>query len=161
MSNITLRQVQVNDNPYLSQIIKKTFEEFGAPKEGTVYSDPTTNHLFELFKEPNAVLWVACVEDEMVGCCGIYPTPNLPNHYTELVKFYIKETARGKGIGNQLLQQCIQSAKAFGYTHIYLECTPQFTAALKLYNGYGFTLIPNALGNSGHGGCSIFMVKAI
>lgn len=161
MGNISIRQVQASDNYLLAQIIKSCFIDFDAPKEGTVYSDPTTNNLYELFLTPNAILWVAQIDEEIVGCCGIYPTPNLPKGYTELVKFYIASAARGKGIGKLLLQKSIHSAKELNYTTIYLECTPQFTNALGLYKSFGFNYIQNSLGNSGHGGCSIFMAKEI
>lgn len=161
MDNISIRQIQVSDNFHLAQIIKNSFIDFDAPKQGTVYSDPTTNNLYELFLIPNAILWVALINEEVVGCCGIYPTANLPTGYTELVKFYIQSSARGKGVGKFLLQKSINSAKALGYTRVYLECTPQFKNALSLYEKFDFGYIKNALGNSGHGGCSIFMIKEI
>ena len=45
-----IRQVKESDNPHLSKMIKKVFEEHDAPKNGTVYSDPTTDCLYETFQ---------------------------------------------------------------------------------------------------------------
>ena len=40
MMKINYRQVEKRDNSLLAGIIRKVFEEYGAPREGTVYSDP-------------------------------------------------------------------------------------------------------------------------
>ena len=40
-------------------IIKNTLKEFGANKPGTVYFDPTTDHLFELFSAPDSAYFIA------------------------------------------------------------------------------------------------------
>ena len=42
----------------LAQIIRTSLAEFGANKPGTVYFDPTTDALYELFQTPVAtILW--------------------------------------------------------------------------------------------------------
>ena len=101
------------------------------------------------------------MENEIVGCCGVFPTKNLPTGYVELVKFYLDKKARGTGIGRALMDKTIDSAKAMGYSFLYLECFPEFVIALKLYEKYGFIKIEHPLGQSGHSGCSIWMVKEL
>jgi putative acetyltransferase len=158
--NLTLaiRKVEKRDEPHLAAIIRAVFEEHHAPKKGTVYSDPTTDHLFDLFKKAGSLLWVAEWDHQLVGCCGIYPTEGLPPETAELVKFYLIPAARGKGIGKQLIEKSIQSAKELGYKKIYLESMPQFSKAVDLYNKLGFTVLKKSLGNSGHTSCSIWML---
>ena len=51
MNEFSIRTIQQADNPFLSAIIKKTLAEFGANHPGTVYFDPTTDALFELFQD--------------------------------------------------------------------------------------------------------------
>jgi putative acetyltransferase len=70
--NIIIREIEETDNRLLAQIIRKTFEEYGAPGQGTVYSDPTTDDLYRLFRAGKSVLWVALTDDKIAGCCGIY-----------------------------------------------------------------------------------------
>jgi putative acetyltransferase len=159
--SIVIRTIEVNDNIFLSNIIKSTFIEFNAPQKGTVFSDPTTDNLFEYFLVEKSICWVAEMNKIIVGCCGIYPTENLPNGYVELVKFYISNTARGKGIGKLLINYCINSAKEFGYTNIYLESLPHFSTAIKMYEKLGFIALQQPLGNSGHTSCDIWMTKKI
>ena len=72
--NIIIREVEEPDNLLLAQIIRNAFKEYDAPKQGTVYSDPTTDDLYQLFRTKKSILWVALIDDKIAGCCGIYPT---------------------------------------------------------------------------------------
>jgi putative acetyltransferase len=158
---VNLRVIKPEDNNALANMIKAVFVEHNAPKEGTVFSDPTTNDLFRLFKAHQSILWVAEIDGVVLGCCGIYPTPNLPNGYAELVKFYLDKSIRKKGIGLQLFEKSIASAKALGYTHLYIESLPEYANAVKMYQQFGFQFIDAPLGNSGHTSCSIWMEKEL
>jgi putative acetyltransferase len=156
-----IRPVTPEDNPILARIIRRIFEEHDAPRQGTVYSDPTTDDLYGLFRAPGSVLWVAGHEGEVAGCCGIYPTEGLPEGYAELVKFYLAPSARGLGIGKELMEKCIESAKELGYTHLYLESLPEYDKAVSIYEKQGFISLDKPLGNSGHSGCNIWMYKKL
>lgn len=79
------RQIQHEDNQPLSKLIKNVFVEFGIDRPGTVYDDPTTDYLFELFQTENSVYWVAEEDGEVIGGCGIFPTVGLPASCGELV----------------------------------------------------------------------------
>jgi len=85
--SIAYRRIEKRDNEILSRLIKKVFEEFGIDRPGTVYTDPTTDRLYELFLTPGSVYWIAEDNNEILGGCGIFPTIGLPNGYAELVKF--------------------------------------------------------------------------
>lgn len=156
---MTLSPVQPSDNQALAVLIRAAFPEHDAPMEGTVYSDPTTDNLYELFRAEGAALWVARIQEEIVGCCGVYPTEGLPAGCAELVKFYIKKSGRGQGIGSALLRQSIQSALALGYRQLYLESLPHFAKAVSMYQRLGFRKLDHPLGSSGHPGCNIWMLK--
>jgi len=159
---ITYRPIEQNDNLPLFEMIKAVFVEYKADHHpGTIYSDPTTNDLYGLFQVPQSICWVALVDDEVVGCCGVYPTEQLPEHTAELVKFYLNESARGKGIGKSLLEKCMTSAKELGYDQLYLESLPEFKNAVAMYERSSFTYLDKPLGNSGHFGCNIWMVKKL
>lgn len=160
-NNITYRKLVPADNQSLATMIREVFHEYDAPRIGTVYSDPTTDDLFQLFTEPNSILWVAVENNAVLGCCGVYPTPGLENSTVELVKFYLPKEARGKGIGYQLMQLSIQSAKEFGFAKIYIESLPHFDKAIKLYASLGFELLSHSLGESGHPSCDVWMVKEL
>ena len=157
--HLSIRKIQSADNPFLAKIIRSAFHDFNAPHEGTVYEDPTTDHLFELFSSTNSVCWVAEIDGYIAGCCGVFPTPELPEACVELVKFYLSANARGKGIGKALMEKCFESAREFGFCQIYLESLPEFYKAVSIYEKLGFRSIDHPMGKSGHPGCNIWMLK--
>lgn len=158
---LIIRKVEEKDNIYLAKMIRDVFEEHNAPYEGTVYSDPTTDNLFELFKTAKSVLWVAESDNVVVGCCGIFPSPGLDENCAELVKFYLAKEARGKGIGAQLMQISIDSAKEFKYSLLYLESLPHFALPVRIYEKQGFVKLSQPLGKSIHTTCNIWMLKEL
>ena len=154
-----MRKVEPRDNAALAKMIRDVFVEHDAPREGTVFSDPTTDSLYELFQVPGAVLWVAEMDGIAAGCCGIYPTEGLEKNCAELVKFYLSGETRGKGVGRALMQKCVASAREMGYTQLYIESLPHFDKAVSIYEKQGFIMLDKPLGNSGHHGCNIWMLK--
>jgi len=160
-SSIVIRNIDLKDNEFIAKVIRTALTEFGANKPGTVYYDPTTDHLFELFQTPGSVYYVAEVDGEVVGGCGIFPTEGLPNATCELVKLYLSSTARGIGLGKKLLLQTMEWAKANGYTKVYLESMPELAKAVSIYEKVGFEKLNQSLGNSGHCGCTIWMLKKL
>jgi putative acetyltransferase len=157
---IHIRPIEPKDNIDLAKVIRGALEEFGANKPGTVYFDPTTDALFELFNNtPGSYYYIATIDNNVVGGAGIFPTENLPNGTCELVKLYLHKDARGKGLGKQLLNTAMQWAKENGYTQVYLESMPELSKAVTIYENVGFKRIHQPLGNSGHCGCDIWMIK--
>ena len=159
INEITYRNIGKNDNKELAGLIRSVFREFKIDRPGTVYFDPTTDSLFELFTAPGSVYWLAEANGALAGGCGIYPTPGLPEGCAELVKFYLLPQWRGLGVGRTLMEKCFDSARKAGYRQLYLESLPELQKAVSMYLKSGFRHIPHALGNSGHFGCNIWMVK--
>lgn len=159
--SFTIRTIQQADNSILSKIVKNTLAEFGANHPGTVYYDPTTDTLYELFQVSGAIYFVAEINGEIVGGGGIYPTDGLPADTCELVKMYLLPQARGTGLGRTLIEKCMSWAKEAGYKKIYLETMPELKQALNVYAKFGFEYLKGPMGNSGHSGCSLWMLKEI
>lgn len=161
MENIYIRQIQEADNQSIAAIIRASLAEFGANKPGTVYYDPTTDNLYNLFQTKGSVYFIAELNNKIVGGAGIYPTDNLPAGYCELVKMYLSKDVRGMGLGRHLIDKSLQWAKENNYTHCYLETMPELNKAVSVYEKFGFTYLTGPLGNSGHFGCDVWMVKEL
>lgn len=155
------RLIEPTDNVEIARVIRGALEEFGVNQPGTVYTEPTTDHLYELFRQEKSIYWIAEDNAQIIGGCGIFPTEGLPEGYGELVKLYLQRDARGQGIGKELMLKSIQSAKEMGYTHLYLESLPELNQAVELYKKVGFQLLPNRMGDSGHFACDLWMVLEI
>ena len=161
LAEIQIRNIEPTDNMAIAAVIRNALAEFGANKPGTVFFDPTTDHLFELFKAPGSVYFVAEKNGIILGGCGIFPTEALPEKTCELVKLYLDKAARGTGLGKALLLKAMDWAKANGYDQVYLESMPELSKAVSIYEKVGFEKLNHALGNSGHCGCDIWMLKKL
>lgn len=158
---ITIREIKPTDNAVLAQIIRQTLLEFNAAKPGTVYFDETTDDLYSVFQVPKAVYFVAEADDKLLGGGGIYPTAGLPVDTCELVKMYLLPEARGIGLGKLLIQKSLESAKQLGFLNVYLETMPELKNALQTYEKMGFYYLNGPVGNSGHFGCELWMLKEL
>jgi len=157
--SIIFRNLEQRDNKEIAELIRSVFREFGIARPGTVYFDPTTDDLFSLFRKPGSVYWIAEENGKIIGGCGIFFTPGLPEGCCELVKFYLLSSQRGKGTGRKLLEMSLESARKLGYRQVYLESLPELSRAIGLYEKAGFRLIEGPMGSSGHFGCDIWMLK--
>ena len=159
MQKLHIRTIEAPDNIALASIIRDTLTEFKADKPGTVYYDESTDRLSDVFKTAGSIYFVVELNGEILGGAGIYPTANLPQGTCELVKLYLAANARGMGVGKLLMQKCIDAANELGYKKIYLETMPELTIAIPMYEKFGFTYLDGPQGNSGHGGCDVWMIK--
>ncbi|MEO6314608.1 MAG: GNAT family N-acetyltransferase [Chitinophagaceae bacterium] len=160
-AHITIRLIQPSDDRALATIIKNSLAEFGANKPGTAFFDPTTDALFQLFQQAGSFYFVAEKANELLGGAGIFPSAGLPEGVCELVKMYLHPAARSKGLGRLLIHQCLERAALAGYKKVYLETMPELGKAVSVYEKFGFTYLKGPMGNTGHFGCDIWMIKTL
>lgn len=156
---VRIRPIEPGDNPVIAQIIRETLAEFGANHPGTVYFDPSTDTLYELFRQPGSYYNIAEINGRIEGGGGIFPTEGLPADTCELVKMYLLPEARGTGLGTRLIETCLEQARERGYKKVYLETMNELKAALKVYARLGFRYLDGPMGNSGHFGCPLWMLR--
>lgn len=161
MNTINIRPIIPSDDQKLASVIRNTLTEFGANHPGTVYYDASTDALYNLFRKERSAYFVAEQNGEVVGGGGIYPTDGLPGDTCELVKMYLLPQGRGTGLGRTLIEKSLAFAKDAGYKKIYLETMPELKQALKVYAKFGFEYLKGPMGNSGHTGCSLWMLKSL
>lgn len=158
-NDILIRKIQLKDNAVLASIVRASLAEFGANKPGTVFFDDTTDHLYEMFQQPGSTYFVAEENGQVLGGAGIYPSEGLPAQTCELVKMYLRPEARGKGLGKLLINRCLEFAKGYGYLQVYIETMPELRKAVSIYEKFGFEYLNGPLGNTGHFGCDVWMLK--
>lgn len=162
MDSVTIRPIQPSDNAAIAHIIRTALTEFGANKPGTVFYDDTTDHLFELFAStPKSGYFIAEKDGVIVGGAGYFPTEGLPGTTCELVKMYLNASVRGMGLGRKMIDYVLAAAKEAGYEEVYLETMPELNKAVKVYEQFGFHYLQGPMGNSGHNGCDIWMLRKL
>lgn len=153
--------IKSSDNKDLARIIRDSLKEYKANKPGTVYFDKSTDHLSDLFNTPKSAYFVLHEEDKIAGGAGIFPTNGLAADTCELVKMYLTPHSRKKGYAHILLQNCVQKASDYGYTFMYIETLRELKDAIAFYTKSGFTELKSPIGNSGHNGCDIWMIREL
>jgi putative acetyltransferase len=117
--------------------------------------------MFEAYQNQKQAYFVAELGGNIVGGSGIKGLKGSDACICELQKLYLLPAARGLGIGRALTEKCIEFAIREGYKKCYLETFPNMQSAINLYVKLGFKELDSPLGNTGHGGCDVWMVKNI
>ena len=92
------------------------------------------------YARPGGRLYVAYIEAEPVGCIALR---EIAPGTCEMKRLYLREAARGKGIGVRLIDQVIVDAKKIGYERMRLDTyPPKMGKAVSLYEAHGFSEIP-------------------
>jgi putative acetyltransferase len=158
---LTIRPIRPEDNAPLATLIRDILASIGRNRPGTVYSDPTTDHLFELFQRPGSMYMVAEQDGRVLGGGGIFHADGLASDTVELARVYLVPEARGLGLGRRLVEACLEAAINYGYRFMYLETAAEMVEALPLYEKLGFQYLDSPMGNTGHFSVDIWMVKEL
>ena len=158
MSKPIIRPIEKADNEQVAIVVRKVLIELGVPKVGTAYADAALDIMYETYDQPKARYFVVEDQGRLIGCAGIAQLENYDGNVCELQKMYFLEAARGKGIGTQMMQTCLDAARDFGYDQCYIETMPYMKAAQKLYTRTGFRYIDGPMGDTGHFSCPVHML---
>ena len=161
MNSYTIRELQKADNKYIAEVIRAVLIEFGVPKVGTAYEDKALDRMYETYNSDKASYFVVTRGREILGGAGIMQLQNSEENICELQKMYFAPEARGKNLGSQMMETCLQKAREFGYEKCYLETLPYMEGARKLYNKVGFKSLEAPLGDTGHYSCNMWMLKTL
>lgn len=157
----TIREIRLEDNAETARVIRKVLVEMGVPKVGTAYADAALDRMYENYDVPKSVYYLVEENGKILGCAGIAQLENYEGKVCELQKMYFLAEARGRGIGRQMIEKCLNKAKEFGYEKVYIETMPYMEAAQKLYQKSGFEYIDAPMGDTGHYSCSVWMLRDI
>jgi len=159
LKTFKIRKIQSQDNKQLKDNIQSILIEFGVPKTGTAYEDKSLGTMFENYQEKKSVYYVIEKNEKVVGGGGIKQLDNCKENICELQKMYFLPETRGFGLGQQMIDLCLKTAKDFNYDNCYLETMPYMKAARHLYKKNGFKLLDKPVGNTGHYSCNVWMIK--
>ena len=101
--------------------------------ESLDFQDTATE--FATFPDIYDALFLARVDGEAVGACGIKP---FRDGICELKRLFVLPSGRGHGLGRKLLEMAISEARDLGYATMYLDTDRGLTHANAIYEALGF-----------------------
>ena len=156
-----IRPINESDNKSLSVILREVLIEMQIPKKGSAYEDPELDNMFLTYQLPRSKYFVVEEKGAILGGAGISPLKGGDEDICELQKMYFHKSLRGRGIGDKMIQICIDFAIESGFRKCYIETMPNMLKAQKLYLKKGFKYLDNPLGNTGHNACPVWLIKNI
>lgn len=88
------------------------------------------------YAPPDGRLYVVKMNGSYIGCIALR---KIEDGICEMKRLYLNESARGKGIGNKLIELIIKDAKDIGYKTMRLDTiTEKMPKAVSLYESHGF-----------------------
>jgi SAM-dependent methyltransferase/predicted N-acetyltransferase YhbS len=133
-SDIQIRVATPDDAEGIASVLREAFVEYEAAytAEAFAATTPEGGHIRSRMDE--GPMWVAVRDGVVVGTVSVVPKGE---------SLYIRgmgvlPSARGKRLGEALLQQVEEFAAAHGYRRLYLSTTPFLARAIQLYERAGF-----------------------
>ena len=159
-SKYAIRKIASSDNDKVRAIILSVMDDFGCIGEGYSSSDPEVQSMYEAYaNEQSAFYVIVDAENVIYGCGGIGPLSGGDDKICELKKMYFLPELRGKGLGQLMIDTCVDAARDNGYSQCYLETLEAMEAANHLYHKNGFQKLNHNMGATGHSGCDAYFVK--
>jgi ribosomal protein S18 acetylase RimI-like enzyme len=99
---------------------------------------PTAQHLAVLLADPAATLLVARDGNDIVGTAMVIIYPTTIRFESRIEDVVVDESARGRGVGEALVNACIEVARSRGAAIVDLQTARTRESANRLYQRMGF-----------------------
>jgi putative acetyltransferase len=87
------------------------------------------------YAPPSGRAYLAWTGSELAGCVALRA---LDARTAEMKRLYVREPARGLGLGKRLARHVVEDARCLGHRRIVLDTLPRLTAAIGMYEHMGF-----------------------
>jgi len=155
-----IREIQETDNAAVAALVRDNLEAVGLDIPGTAYFDEGLDHLSDSYGKDNARYFVlADYKGEVIGGIGFSGFEAMKDT-AELQKLYLKDSAKGSGLGYKLIEHVEDSMREAGYKYSYLETHDVLKAAIHLYEKSGYKEIKRPA-EVGHSTMNRFFLKTL
>lgn len=132
----TIRSAETEDDIHT---VGELFREYEAWLEMDLCFQGFEDELAALpgkYAAPDGRLYIVEIDGVPTGCVAMR---KLEDGICEMKRLYLRDSARGLGIGNKLIETLVAEARAIGYTKMRLDTYPaKMGKAVKLYESRGF-----------------------
>ena len=154
-----IRPINESDNKQIAVILREVLVEMDIPRIGSAFEDPEIDKMYESYQSNRSRYFIVEENNKILGGAGINQLKNGDINICELQKMYFHKSLRGRGIGDKMIELCLDFAVESNYKKCYIETMPNMVNAQKLYIKKGFEYIDSPLGYTGHTACPVWMLK--
>ena len=155
-----IREITEADNAAVAALVRDKLEAVGLDIPGTAYFDKGLDHLSDCYGKEDAKYFVLESDDgEVIGGIGFSGFEAMKDT-AELQKLYLKESAKGSGLGYKLIDHVENMMREAGYKYSYLETHDVLQAAIHLYEKSGYKEIKRPA-EVGHSTMNRFFLKTL
>lgn len=133
--NVVIKELGAQDFPHFTALIR-VFEDVFKMEN---FQMPDENYLQELLAKDSFFVFVALVEEKVVGGLTAY---TLPQYYSQSPLVYIYDLAvqtqwQRQGIGKQLISGIIHYCKEIGAEEVFVQAEEEDVHAVEFYHSTG------------------------
>lgn len=133
--DIQLRIATADDSVSISEVLRESFADYEPlyTREGFAATTPTSDEIKERFENEGRT-WVAIHDEKIVGTVSVVPK----GEALYIRSMAVSPKARGKRIGELLLNEIENFAIEHDCEVLILSTTPFLLRAIRLYEKFGF-----------------------
>lgn len=135
-SEVTIREFQPGDEDAFRRLNEEWITLYFKLEPPDVYA---LQHPQEKILSKGGRIFFAVRNGIALGTVALVPIA--PGEY-EVAKMGVTATARGLGIGHQLMHAIVEAARNIGATRLYLETNHALLPAIHVYTAAGFRDVP-------------------
>ncbi len=138
MTKLRFREMKESDNVAVAALVRDNLKKFNLDIPGTVYFDEGLDHLSDYYGNDERRYYV--IEDdngEVIGGIG-YDRFEPMKDTAELQKLYLTDSAKGSGLGYEMIDFIEDKMREAGYKASYLETHNNLQAAIHIYEKKGY-----------------------
>lgn len=147
---IDYREMTAGDDAAVAKLIRDNLKKYKLDIPGTVYFDDGLDHLSDYYGTGDKRYFV--IEDQsgrVIGGIG-FARLDFMEDTAELQKLYLDDSAKGSGLGYEMIALVEKKMREAGFMRSYLETHNNLQAAIHIYEKSGYVEIakPDAVVHS-------------
>ena len=147
-----IRDARASDRAAIEAVTLSAYEQYGVVMPPALWVRYRENIVSTLAAAPPGTQIVAEEDGRIVGSVLLYPAGaklvapgggSMTLALPEVRLLAVAPSARGQGLGNLLMEECVRRARESGAEALTLHTTDTMQAAMRLYERLGFRRMPD------------------
>jgi predicted N-acetyltransferase YhbS len=145
---LIIRDARPEEIDEVAQMLKKSYLQYQPDMPPHRWQKYLEDILDVRSRLPESQLIVAELNNKLVGTVTLYPDARAaeilwPEKWAGVRLLGVDPGFRGRGIGQQLMEECVKRAQSNGNTALGLHTTGMMETAKRMYERMGFVRVPS------------------